>query len=127
MDGEITSTIAADDFPLAKTISIPNNSALAQLFMNVADKKADMTFGDMNAYYQYNQNNPGKLKVAFSGTPVRVFPFAYAVAKGEFELLSLLNYTLTEMLYSGQIESIIRKHELFPNSYLYINTPYRKE
>ncbi len=127
MDGEITSAIAADDFPNAKTISLPNNSALSQLFMNVADKKADMTFTDLNGYYQYDQSNPGKLKIAGGGKPVRVFPFAYAVGKGEFELLSLLNYTLTEMLYSGFIEKSVRKHELFPNSYLYINTPYRTE
>ncbi len=125
MDGDTSAAIATGDFPQAKTLSIPNNSALAQLFMNVADKKADMTFTDKNAYAQYAQTNPGKLKIAANAAPVRVFPFAYAVGKGQFELLSLLNYTLTEMLYAGQIERIVRKHELFPNSYLYINTPYR--
>ncbi len=126
MDGEITSAIAADDFPKAKTFSLPNNSALAQLFTNVADKKADMTFTDLNGYYQYEQSNPGKLKIAAHGRPVRVFPFAYSVGKGEFELLSLLNYTLTEMLYSGFVEKTARKHELFPNSYRYISAPYRE-
>lgn len=127
IDGDTSAAVAADDFPLAKTLSIPNNSSLAQTFMNVADKKADVTFRDMNAFKQYDEKNPGRLKIAAHGTPVRVFPFAYAVNKGEFELQSLLNYALTEMLYSGQIERLVKKNELYPNSFLYINTPYRPQ
>ncbi|MDB5478743.1 MAG: amino acid transporter substrate-binding protein family [Alphaproteobacteria bacterium] len=125
MDGEITSAIAADDFPQAKTLAVPNNSDLSVLFTNVKNKKADVTFTDLNALERFNKNNDNALKNITPDYPVRIFPFTLAVQKGEFELLSHLNYTITEMLYSGQIERIVRKHEIYPNSYLYISTPYR--
>ena len=126
IDGEITSAIAADDFPKAKTVSLPNNSSLSQIFVNVADKKADMTFADRNSFEQYAQQNKNVLKIAAGGKPVRIFPFALAVAKGEFELQSLLDYTLTEMLYSGEVERIVKKNELFPDSYLQVDLLYRR-
>lgn len=127
MDGEITSSIANDDFSLAKTFSVPNNSDLSILFTNVTNKKADVTFADLNALQQYNSNNGNALQNITPDHPVRIFPFALAVQRGDFELLSHLNYTLTEMLYSGQIEKIVRKHEIFPDSYMYITTPYRSK
>ncbi len=123
-DGDVTAAIAADDFPGAKALALPNNSPLQQMFLNVRDGKADMTFTDMNGFLMFDKANPGQLKVAQGGKPMRVFPFAIAVGKGEFGLQNLLNHALTEMLYAGRVEAAVRRHELFKGSYRFVAAPY---
>ncbi len=126
MDGDVTEMIANEDFPDAAHFSIPNNTEYNQVFMNVQDRKADIVFADLNAANQFMASHPGALKNIVPDNPVRVFPFTMVYAKGEQELKEMFDVVIRELVNSRFIEKTVKKWELYPNSYYYVNTPYRK-
>jgi len=124
MDGELGETIAKTDFPRAKTEALPQTADFTQLIMNVVNRKADVAFLSLAAARQYQEANPGQIKAANLGRPVRVFPVAIIVPKGAYDFKQALDYALSEMLNSGEVESILKKYEKVPGSFLRIALPY---
>lgn len=127
IDGDITAEIAENDFPKAKTVSTPQMADAQQALIDVISKKADMTFEEWTKVQLFSQKNPGKLKVVHPEKPLRVFPWAIAVGKGEHSLESLLSGGLTELLYSGSVEQIVKKNQPIPHSYYFFKPPIAGE
>jgi len=126
IDGEIAQSIAASDFPRAKTVSLPQLSDNSLMLSNVANGKADVAFFDVPSGLEYMNQNPGKLKILHPESPVRIGANAIAVKKGQMDFLNMINTATDELMDSGVIERILRKHEKYPESFYRVNKPYRK-
>jgi ABC-type amino acid transport substrate-binding protein len=124
IDGESAATIAAIDFPKAKTFSLPKSTDIAQILLNVADSKADVAFVDPESAQQFMANNPGKLRKINSAFPIRVYGVPLWFGKGEQNLIASLNNATQELLNTGAIERILKKYETVPGSYLRAKTLY---
>jgi polar amino acid transport system substrate-binding protein len=124
MDVEMSSIIAAADFPLAKTLAIPATGSQPQMLLNVAENKADVTFSDMATAQGFMKTNPGKLRALPGGETLRAFGNTIALGKGEFALKALLDTATLELLQSGAIEKILLKYEEYPGSLLRVAKPY---
>ncbi len=125
MDGDVSQSVASSLFPKAETLSIPQNADATQLEMNVTTKKADVSFIDLNRANQFLEKNPNSIKNAAPNHPVRIYPFAFAVNRGEFELLSMINTTTAELMNSGYIDEVINKWERYPHSFYRVSKPFK--
>ncbi|MBP6943083.1 MAG: transporter substrate-binding domain-containing protein [Candidatus Buchananbacteria bacterium] len=111
LDGETAQVIAAQNFPKAKTIQLPQLSDVSQLFVNVADGKADMTFQDTATANLYMKSNPGKIKNVSTQKPIVVYGDVMMVKKGEFTFKSSIDNAIIELLNNGYIDSVISRYE----------------
>lgn len=125
MDGELGAAIAQKDFPRAKTLQLPQNADFTQIIQNVVDKKADVVFLAAAAGREYQAANPGRISIIQPDKPVRVFPDAIMLPKGQYELKQALDYALTEMINDGTIDHILDKYEKVSGSFLRLAPPYR--
>lgn len=125
MDGELGATIAATDFPRAKTLQLPQNADFSQMILNVVEGKADIVFLASAPAREYQAANPNKIVAVDPQKPIRIFPNAIMVPQGQYELQQALNYALSEMLNDGEIDAILKKYEKVPNSFLRVAQPYQ--
>jgi ABC-type amino acid transport substrate-binding protein len=91
IDGDITETLAARDFPKAKTLKLPQMSDYSQLLVSVTSKKADVTFFDYGVVHDYVKTNGKKVKVPSGFDSAYTFPEVLTVRKGEVALKQLLD------------------------------------
>lgn len=124
IDGESAATIASADFPLAKLLSLPKGTDVSQMLLNVVAKKADITFTDSGSAGQFISKNPGKLRAVKVNYPTRVFGLPIVIAKGESKLRDSLNAGTNQLLWTGKIESILKKYEKTPGMFLRVRQPY---
>ena len=123
LDGENSSVIAAQDFPNAKTLQLPQLTDVSQLFVNLVDGKGDMTFQDAGAANQYMKNNPGKIKSI--SQPLVVYGDAMMVKKGEFTFKAMIDNAVIELLNNGYVNNVISKYEKeYPGGYRRVAVPY---
>jgi polar amino acid transport system substrate-binding protein len=125
IDGEMTSIIAKADYAQAVAVAHPQSTDVAQMLLEVASGKAAVTFVEPAVANGFLRNNPGSVSPVKSVEPVRVFPNVLMVAKGETELVNMLNTALEEAANTGVIERIIRKYEAAPGLMLRRQLPYR--
>lgn len=124
IDGESAATIAATDFPLAKTLSLQKGTDVSQMLLNVATNKADIAFTDAGSAGQFLLKNPGKLKAVKVNYPARVFGLPIVIAKGETELKSSLDAATNQLLWTGKVDSILNKYEKTPGMFVRVRQPY---
>lgn len=125
MDGEGASLIAVEDFPKAKIVSVPQLSSYADMFNNVAMRKADIVVAAPPGAADYIKNNPGKLR-PLSDKPLRVFPVSLAVKYGENELRDMLNQAQDNVLYNGTMDKILARYEINKGDFWRVSKPYRR-
>jgi len=124
LDGESSQVIAAQDFPNAKTLQLPQLTDVSQLFVSVVSGKGDMTFQDSSTADQYIKNNPGKIKLV--STPLVVYGDVMMVKKGEFSLKTSLDNAINELHNNGYINSVISKYEKeYSVSFHRVAEPYK--
>jgi ABC-type amino acid transport substrate-binding protein len=127
MDGELGAAIATQDFPQAQTVGLPQNSDFSQLMFNVVNNKADIVFVAVAPARAYLAKNPGTLREV-PNRRLRVFAISIILPKGEYELKQSLDYALSEMLLSGDVETILVKYEKAfnnpPGSFIRTALPY---
>lgn len=124
IDGEMAASIAKADFPNAEDLSLPQNSDFTLMIQNVINKKADLTFLGLAAARRFESANPNTIRNITPTQPLRIFPTAIMTPVGEYEFTRELNIALGEMLYSGEIESIIRQFEELPGSHFRVSPGY---
>jgi polar amino acid transport system substrate-binding protein len=117
MDGEAAASIAQEDYPQAKTISLPQIADLSQLMLTVADGKADATFVDSIIAQQFINKNPGKIKPARMGLPVRLYANEMMLKQSDSAFRRALDSAISELQNNGVVDQIIKKYEPFPGAY----------
>ncbi len=125
VDGTFPLDAAREDFPKAKTISLPQSSDYVQPMMDVVTKKADVTFMDNNIGLRFLEKNPGTVKNIAIDPPFKIYGHHFMVNRGEFELRSMIHYTLEQMRIEGVIDRILKKYEAKPGAgYYRLPKPY---
>ena len=124
VDGESAQTIAESDFPQAKTLSMPSGTAMSQMLLNVVHGKADVTFTDPGLAGEFMAHNPGKIAPVKSQFPLRVFGTPISLKKGELALKETLDNATRQLLTTGAIEKILKRHERYPQMYLRVKLPF---
>jgi ABC-type amino acid transport substrate-binding protein len=112
IDGEMADSIAKQDFPNAKRSGLPQMSDTAQLYLQLANKKADVVFHDLNEAQNFMAKNPGKIKRLFPGKPLRVFGNAYMLPKGQEELKDFLDIAIQELHNIGYVDSKLKEYKM---------------
>lgn len=127
IDGDISVEMVGRRFPNAKLVSLPASSDGSQLMMNVTAKKADASIIDPGIVESYNTTNPIKLKLLARTTPVAIYPISFSVAKGETDLLNMLNGVVSALQNTGTTEILVKKYHLPKNSVYLPATPYKTD
>lgn len=110
MDGEMSAMIAHEDYPKAKTACLPQLSQFSDLYMNVAQKKADVIFASPASVKDYNEANTVKLREIPNAYPVRIFPESVAIAYGQSDFRQMLDRVTEFLINTGKIDSIIARY-----------------
>lgn len=126
IDGEMSSIIAKADFTTAKPHELPQTTDVAQLLLEVSTGKADVTFVEPAVAELFAASNPNKIQAVKNVDPVRVFPNVMMVAKGEANLLSMLNTAMGEVANTGVVDKIVTKYETKPGVFLRRQRPYQQ-
>lgn len=117
VDGELSQTIAHQQFSEAKIVSLPQLSDISQSLLNVSTGKADVAFVEPYIAEEFLKNNPGSIKNVQPARPLRVNGNAMMLPQGQESFKAMLNTALEEEINSGYIESLVKKYETSKNSF----------
>ncbi|HRK97081.1 MAG TPA: transporter substrate-binding domain-containing protein [Alphaproteobacteria bacterium] len=120
VDGEMSHFIAQDDFPNAKTLSMPQSTDLSQMMVSVETKKADVTFLNGIVAKGYMDANLGKIRDISGDAPLRVYSHGLMFAKGQYDLVKTIDLILSEMHDHGAIDKILDRYD--PSGTTYFRT-----
>jgi ABC-type amino acid transport substrate-binding protein len=107
IDGDLSNDLVGRIFPQATLLSMPGTTDVSQLFLNVADGKADVALSDQAAFAVYNANNPNKLKPLFLDDPMGKYKTLISVKKGDFKMLGLVNQAIDNALTFGLVDEVL--------------------
>jgi polar amino acid transport system substrate-binding protein len=124
LDGDMSAIIYKSQFSKASNISLPQNSDVAQMLENVLTKKADLTFVDPATASDFLSKNPNSIRELYPNKPIRLFPNTFTVAKGEQQLLEMLDVAVNEARYEGAFDAILRKYEKRPGDFYRVARPF---
>ncbi len=111
VDGELATFIAKDDYPSAKLNTLPQLSSYAEVFLNIVNGKADITFAEPSAVNDFLKSNPGKIH-RVGNTPVRTFGNSFAFVRGQESMISMWNVALGELINDGTVERTLEKYNV---------------
>lgn len=126
IDGEMSALIAAEDFPKAQTVSMPNLTDISQLLLNVQTGKADITFVETAVANEFMLHNPGAIKNITPEKPVRIFGNTILTGPQDMAFVAMLNMAQAELVMNGFVEKVIKKYEKHPGSFYLAAPPYVK-
>ena len=117
LDGEVGTLTAKARFPNAKYTSAPQMTDLSTIIQDIVDKKADLAFVSPQVFYNYNDHNPGKLKILSLDYPLATYPIGFAVKAGDRDLADFLSDSTKFLNGIGVLDQIYDKydpkHQLF--------------
>lgn len=125
LDGATSQAIAAQSFPLAKKISLPDLTDFSLLLLEVTNNKADLTFSEASQFEDFNKKVPNALRNATPNTPVRLVQNTFFVSGDEFRLMSMINLAVQNLHNEGFIDQVLNKYEVRPNVWKRVTKPYR--
>lgn len=125
IDGETGDLIARTQFPKAQRIPLPQNAEIPQLFLEVANNKADVLFAEPYFAHEYLKNNPGKIRNIAEKTPIRVLGNCFMMKKNEWQLKQLVDVATEDLQNSGTIDEIVERYEKAPGQFYRVAPPYR--
>ena len=111
VDGELATFIAKDDYPLSKLNTLPQLSSYAEVFLNIVNGKADITFAEPSAVNDFIKSNPGKIQ-RVGNTPVRTFGNSFAFVRGQESMVSMWNVALGELINDGTVARTLEKYNV---------------
>lgn len=124
-DGALSFFIAQRDYPKATILSLPNMTDETQMLMEVASRKADITFIETYLGEKFIKKNRGTLKNLTPDKPVRLFGNTFPIPMGDVAFKSMLDSALIPMIEGGIVDRIIKKYEEVPNEILRVAPPYQ--
>jgi ABC-type amino acid transport substrate-binding protein len=124
IDGAMTDTIAREDFPKAKRVSLPQLADNAEAVLNVALGKADVVFNEASVMLQFEATNPGKLR-PLGNVPYRSFASPLIAAYiNEAALVRMFDTVLSEMQLQGTTQRITDRYSTDRRLFVPVAKPY---
>lgn len=124
VDGESFAAIARDLCPQAHLVFLQNNVSNAELVLQLLTHKVDATFLELAFANQFLRQHPGSL-APLSPDPLQVYPCGFTVARHQPALQSLVNMLVENMVNTGFVESLLRKHESTSGDFIRVAKPYQ--
>ena len=125
IDGGMAAVIARDDFPKAKTYSLPELTDFSQLLLAVTTNKADIAFSEPEQAMLFEKSNPGSLRNLTPGHPVRLFANAFMMGIGENRLAEVLNNDIRFLHYNGFIDKTLDIYDVQASNYRRVAFAYK--
>lgn len=123
MDGDFSAIIHDERFPKSQVVSVPSNGPFANLYIELADSKADVTGMDAFSGEPYMIQHPGIIK-RIPSPPLRVIPNNMSLARGETDFQNALNTATDALLNDGVIDRILDKYTTDQQTLFRVNKPY---
>lgn len=127
LEGDAIDELTRRNFPKAKLLAMPATTDGPTVVQEVVTGKADAILLDKNAEYMYNKNNTVKLKLVAQDKPLKVQPFTLVVGRDEVQLQDFFNNATHALLNDGTIDYLLDKWEPYPDTFMRVNAPYRKQ
>ncbi|MFZ2587515.1 MAG: transporter substrate-binding domain-containing protein [Alphaproteobacteria bacterium] len=108
LDGDLSVDAVPHIFPKAQAKAFPGGGDYAMLFVEIDAGRADATIIDAPSYQKYIANNETLIEL-ITKKPVAVYPAGMSVAKGEVELLSVLDSGIHMAIAMGLAEQFAQK------------------
>ncbi|TAH32764.1 MAG: transporter substrate-binding domain-containing protein [Alphaproteobacteria bacterium] len=118
MDGENSAMTRDKLFPATKTLQVPGNGQVSDLFLAVSTGKADFTIVDSISAKQFMASNPESLKFLTPDKPISHIAITLSVAPNQERLKHMLEETTKQLVYDGTIDKILNKYD--PDKKLYV-------
>jgi len=125
IDGSTADIIAKRDFPKATVVALPGSSDATQTYLEIVNKRADVTFTYTSNAEAFIRKNPGSLRNAVPNRPICVFGNTYLVKQDQFHFLTMLNTAIEQLHNSGSVEKTIRQYESSPGELIRVAPGYR--
>lgn len=109
-DDDITTEIYQQDFPLARTYELPQMAPPEELFLVVAQKKADVTLNGPSRLKTFERGNPRQVRVIPTEKPLRIFANTLAVDMKEQELVTMLDTAVNQLIDNGTMARLVEKY-----------------
>ncbi len=124
VEGTTPFVVGNRDFPNSQKISHPESQDLMAPLMDVAAGKADAAITGLPLGFRYDAANPGVLRQVPLPSPIRLFGSSLSLKQNQVAMQNMINNATRELMYSGAIESIIKKYEKYPGSFNRVAKPY---
>lgn len=108
VDGELAVFISQEDYPQAKLVALPQLSSYAEVFLNVVQGKADISFNEPSAAADFLKSNPNTIE-RVGNEPVRAFGNSFAFKK-DSRFLNDWNRAIRQIINNGEISNILNKY-----------------
>jgi len=108
-DGDLIEILTNQYFSQAKQLSVSGLTDSAQMYLSVANGKADAIINEPVYANIFMQQNPNKIRQVL-GTPLRVVPATAAVSIREHALRHFLSTSFLHLIETGFIENTLSKH-----------------
>lgn len=118
LDGEQTTVFARNFFPRAQAIALPQMTPFSDLMMQVTTGKADVTFAEPFAAYEFMETNGKTLRQVKMAKPLVIVPNIILMKRDQFAFKAMIDNGLRELFNTGFIDRAIDKYEKYPNSYV---------
>lgn len=109
VDGEMANFIAKEDYPNAKVNALPQLTSYSEVFLNILNGKADVTFVEPSVANGFLKTNPNSI-TRISNTPVRTFGNSFAFARGQGDMVSMWNVAINELINDGTVARTLEKY-----------------
>jgi ABC-type amino acid transport substrate-binding protein len=103
--------VGRSDYPGAKLVSLPQQTDVSQLMLQLTTNKADITFVEPAVADAFLAKNPGSLRRVANVQPVRLFPNVFLFRKGDTGLRDAINIAIVELTNSGRIAWIVKPYD----------------
>ncbi len=123
MDGDISMTVAMEKYPLARRLEIPGSADSSLVVMNVLSGKADLLIEDAFTVDRV-QNTQGEKLQRLSDKPYAIINASFSVAKGEHDLLQMLNQGFQLLQQTGVSDAILDKYDPGHKIYFHPRKPW---
>lgn len=111
VDGEMATFIAKEDYPQAKLNALPQLTSYSEVFLNILNGKADVTFVEPSVANGFLKTNAGAV-VRVGNTPVRTFGNSFAFARGQDSMVAMWNVAISELINDGTVARTLEKYDV---------------
>jgi ABC-type amino acid transport substrate-binding protein len=123
IDGELSSIIAQSDYPNAQVASLPQQTDVSQLLLQLTSRKADVTFVEPAIADAFIAKNQGSIRTVANAGPVRMFPNCFLFRKGDTGLRDAIDVALLELTNSQRLPGIIKTYDHGGNHFILPTLP----
>ncbi|MGE3769800.1 MAG: substrate-binding periplasmic protein [Bdellovibrionales bacterium] len=110
LDGDVTYSVAKNDFPKAKIFALPQMADVSQLLLSVINGRADVVIVGKSEVQHFNANTDTKLREVTGVPAAYVFGESFALKQGEFQFKNTLDTVIQRMNNNGLGQKLLAKY-----------------